>query len=591
MGDRSKPNVVFILADNVGWGDIGCYGGLAPTPLIDASPVRDCASRITTSRRSARPRARRILSGRLPIRTGNCSVPLPGQGHYGLAPWEYTLGELFSDAGYATAAFGKWHVGDIDGRLPTDQGFDEWFGIKNTSDESGYSSYPLFAESGFPVPKIWEGVKGSAVTPVEDFNLQTRPLLDEKIAARAAAFIKRNAEAGKPFFTYVCFTQMHPPLIHHPDFKGRSGGGVYSDTLAELDHRTGQVLDAIDQAGIAENTIVVWSSDNPAGRVDVDGRFERAVARSLRVRIRGRHARPGDCALARQGESRCGQRRDSQCGRLDADPGGVGRRAHAGARRSPDRRRRCFGVPARAQPDDRTRSCDLLRFRRRSDVGQVENDEGRVPVQREHQRSDHQATVALGVRPDRRPGRGVGSDREAPGLRLGVCTHRRASGVRCNRARLDTRTSSRGRNSMVTPKADPLPSWNDGTAKQAIVTFVSNVTKEGARDFVPVAERIATFDNDGTLWAEQPMYIQLLFGLDRIKELAPQHPEWKDKEPFKSVLAGDVKAAFAGGAASLVELMAAGHSNMTIEEFERVLSKWVDSAKHPTTGQPYLEMV
>jgi arylsulfatase len=124
----------------------------------------------------------------------------------------------------------------------------------------------LFAESGFPVPKIWEGVKGSAVTPVEDFNLQTRPLLDEKIAARASAFIARSAQAGRPFFTYVCFTQMHPPLIHHPDFKGKSGGGVYSDTLAELDYRTGQVLDAIDQAGVSSNTIVVCSSDNPAGR-------------------------------------------------------------------------------------------------------------------------------------------------------------------------------------------------------------------------------------------------------------------------------------------------------------------------------------
>ena len=207
-----------------------------------------------------------ILTGRLPIRTGNCRVPLPGEGHYGLAPWEYTLGKLFSDAGYATSAFGKWHVGDSEGRLPTDQGFDEWFGIKNTSDEAGYSSYALFAESGHPTPKIWEGVKGSPVTPVEDFTLQTRPLLDEQIATRACAFIKRNAEDGKPFFTYVCFTQMHPPLIPHPDFTGKSRGGVYSDTLAELDHRTGQVLDAIEQAGIAENTIVIWSSDNPAGR-------------------------------------------------------------------------------------------------------------------------------------------------------------------------------------------------------------------------------------------------------------------------------------------------------------------------------------
>jgi arylsulfatase A-like enzyme len=212
-----------------------------------------------------------ILSGRLPIRTGNCSVPLPGQGDYGLAPWEYTLGELFSDAGDATGAFGKWHVGDKEDRLPTDQGFDEWYGIKNTSDESAYSTYPLFAESGIPVPKIWEGVKGSQVTPVADFNLETRARMDEQIAARTAAFITRNAQANQPFFAYVCFTQVHPPLLPNPDFKGKSGGGTYSDAIAELDYRTGQVLDAIDQAGIAEDTIVVWSSDNPAGRAPYMG--------------------------------------------------------------------------------------------------------------------------------------------------------------------------------------------------------------------------------------------------------------------------------------------------------------------------------
>lgn len=234
-----------------------------------------------------------------------------GQGKYGLSPWEYTIGELFSDAGYATGAFGKWHVGDADGRLPTDQGFDEWIGIKDTSDEATYSSHPLFAESGSEVPKIWEGAKGSPVKEVPDFDLTTRPLLDEKIAARATAFIKRNAEAGKPFFTYVAFTQMHQPLIPHPDFVGKSGGGVYSDTLAELDHRTGQVLDAIDDAGIADDTIVVWCSDNPAG-LDCDGRIERPLARPLRLRVRGRHARSGNRALARQGACRRGHRRDPQ---------------------------------------------------------------------------------------------------------------------------------------------------------------------------------------------------------------------------------------------------------------------------------------
>ncbi len=144
----------------------------------------------------------------------------------GLAPWEYTLGDLFSDAGYATAAFGKWHLGDIEGRLPTDQGFDEWFGIPNTSDEAGYSSYPLFAESGSPMPQIWQGKAGSAVEPVDDFNLKTRPLLDEQIAQRTREFISRNAADEQPFFAYVCFTQVHPPLLHHPDFTGASRGGV-----------------------------------------------------------------------------------------------------------------------------------------------------------------------------------------------------------------------------------------------------------------------------------------------------------------------------------------------------------------------------
>ena len=150
MASSTMPNVVFIVGDNVGWGDIGCYGGLAPTPRIDALAGQGMRFKNYNVEAQCTPTRSAILTGRLPIRTGNCSVPLPGQGDYGLAPWEYTLGELFSDAGYATGAFGKWHVGDIEGRLPTDQGFDEWFGIKNTSDEAAYSAHPLFAE---PVPR------------------------------------------------------------------------------------------------------------------------------------------------------------------------------------------------------------------------------------------------------------------------------------------------------------------------------------------------------------------------------------------------------------------------------------------------------
>ncbi len=143
----------------------------------------------------------------------------------------------------------------------------------------------------------------------------------------------------------------------------------------------------------------------------------------------------------------------------------------------------------------------------------------------------------------------------------------------------------------VAQSADPLPSWNEGKSKKAITDFVAKVTTPGSSDFVPVPERIATFDNDGTLWAEQPLYFQLLFGIDQIKALAPQHPEWKDQEPYKSVLAGDLKTAFAGGAKSLVAIVGAGNTNITPDEYDQIVKKWVATAKHPKTGRLYTEMV
>jgi hypothetical protein len=138
---------------------------------------------------------------------------------------------------------------------------------------------------------------------------------------------------------------------------------------------------------------------------------------------------------------------------------------------------------------------------------------------------------------------------------------------------------------------DSLPSWNDGKAKQSIIAFVAKVTKAGTPDFVPSAERIATFDNDGTLWAEQPMYFQLLFALDRVKALAPQHPEWKDKEPFASLLKGDVKGALTSGEHAILEIVTATHAGMTTEDFEKIVKDWIATAKHPTTKRPYTEMV
>jgi hypothetical protein len=139
--------------------------------------------------------------------------------------------------------------------------------------------------------------------------------------------------------------------------------------------------------------------------------------------------------------------------------------------------------------------------------------------------------------------------------------------------------------------SDPLPSWNDTAAKKAIITFVDKVTRADSPDFVPVPERIATFDNDGTLWVEQPMYSQLLFALDRVKALAPQHPEWKSKEPFASLLKGDLKTALAGGEHAIVEIVMATHAGMSTAEFEQILKDWLATAKHPRFKQPFTECV
>jgi len=138
---------------------------------------------------------------------------------------------------------------------------------------------------------------------------------------------------------------------------------------------------------------------------------------------------------------------------------------------------------------------------------------------------------------------------------------------------------------------DPLPSWNDGPTKQSVLSFVEKVTAPGSPDFVPAAERIATFDNDGTLWAERPLYTQLVFAIDRVKQLAPQHPEWQTQEPFASVLKGDLKTALAGGEESAVEIVMATHAGMTTAEFEKLVTDWVATARHPETQRLYTEMV
>lgn len=138
---------------------------------------------------------------------------------------------------------------------------------------------------------------------------------------------------------------------------------------------------------------------------------------------------------------------------------------------------------------------------------------------------------------------------------------------------------------------DPLPSWNDGKTKSAITDFVARVTADGGADFVKPEERIAVFDNDGTLWAEQPFYFQLAFALDRIKAMAPDHPEWKDTEPFKSAIAGDPKGLVAAGEKGLVEIVETTHSGITTDEFQKLVAEWIETARHPRFDRPYTQLV
>ncbi len=143
----------------------------------------------------------------------------------------------------------------------------------------------------------------------------------------------------------------------------------------------------------------------------------------------------------------------------------------------------------------------------------------------------------------------------------------------------------------LTARADDLPSWNDGPAKRALVAFVERVTKDGGPDFVPPAKRIAVFDNDGTLWAEQPMYFQLAFAVDRVKALAPEHPEWRTKEPFASLLRGDLRSALSGGERAAAAILAATHAGMTTEQFEELVREWARTVRHPLLGRRYVDSV
>lgn len=261
---NTRPNVVLILADNLGWGELGCYGGGAirgaPTPRIDALALEGTRFLNFNVESDCVPTRSALMTGRHPIRTGAIqSVPagLP----QGIIPWEKTIAELFSDAGYATAMYGKWHLGDKEGRYPKDKGFDEWYGIPRTTNESMFFDSIGYDESIVEPPYVMEGIKGKPAEKRELYDLEMRRKIDAELTKRSCEFIKRNANK-KPFFLYVPLTQLHFPTLPHRDFEGASKHGDFADSLIEMDSRVGEIVDSIKENGLVDNTVFIFASDN-----------------------------------------------------------------------------------------------------------------------------------------------------------------------------------------------------------------------------------------------------------------------------------------------------------------------------------------
>jgi arylsulfatase A-like enzyme len=263
--DSKKPNIVFVLMDNLGYGEVGCYGGGilrgAPTPCIDKLASEGTRLLNFNVEAQCTPSRSAIMTGRFSVRSGTHSVPIGG-GREGLTQWEVTIAEMLSGAGYATAHFGKWHLGDGDGRLPNDQGFDEWFGIARTTDEAFWPSSPAAKAAGVRFTHMMEGRKGEKSHELAVYDLDQRRLIDAEITRQTIDFMTRSVRAGKPFHAYVPFTLVHFSTLPNPKFAGKTGYGDFPDCLAEMDAYVGEILDAIDGLRVRDNTIVVFTSDN-----------------------------------------------------------------------------------------------------------------------------------------------------------------------------------------------------------------------------------------------------------------------------------------------------------------------------------------
>ena len=275
---EKQPNVVLVLMDNFGYGEIGVYGGGAmrgaPTPRIDSIAREGLQLTNFNVEAECTPSRSALMTGRYGIRTRQRADQPPRGVWYGITKWEITLAELLSDAGYATGIFGKWHLGDTEGRFPTDQGFDEWIGLPRSSDRAFWPDSNSFQPNSHPSAKfthVMSAKKGEKPVEGAVYNRAKRATIDREITDQAIDFMTRMSGAGKPFFAYLPYTQTHEPVDPHPDFYGSTGNGSFADVLAQTDVYVGELLDTVDGLGIRDDTIFIFTSDN--GREGVPRSF------------------------------------------------------------------------------------------------------------------------------------------------------------------------------------------------------------------------------------------------------------------------------------------------------------------------------
>ena len=277
----TKPNIVFFFWDNLGWGEVGCYGGGvlrgAPTPRIDQLATEGLRLLNFNVEAQCTPSRSAVLTGRHPIRSGTQTVPITG-GPDGLTRWEVTSAQALSDAGYATGMWGKWHLGsDPENRSPIEFGFDEAVWCPRTADEvlwtmqsyfpdGPVTSAPYAGKMQIPLKAepIFSKKKGAKTEVIATYDAKFRADFDRKITNWAIDFMSRAKQDGKPFYLYLPYTQVHIPPIPDPEYAGKTKRGNMADLLVQMDDFTGMILDKLDELGLAEDTIVVWTSDNGA---------------------------------------------------------------------------------------------------------------------------------------------------------------------------------------------------------------------------------------------------------------------------------------------------------------------------------------